>query len=312
MKTIFRWVLACTLLVASLSQPVRAEQMALVKGNRVNVRGQATLGSEVITQLSEGETVTVLEEIPVESPKKGSPARWSKIKLPANTPVWVFAPYIGQANKEVRVNLLNIRAGPGEQYSTLGELGRGTVVSDIRVVGNWMEIETPKEAHAFVASEFLVLQPKAEGQLAESTTDAPAPETTPAETTKPAGTETIETVEVVESADTPVQPVATEDAGVTNVLELAVVEEEIEEPAKPRIVTREGIVIVTLSIQAPTVYALQSAETRRTINYLHSENLGINLKNFGGRRVIVSGEELLDPRWTNTPLLEVESLRLVP
>jgi hypothetical protein len=79
-----------------------------------------------------------------------------------------------------------------------------------------------------------------------------------------------------------------------------------------RIVSREGRVIISRSIQAPTDYALESLDTRRTINYLHSEDLGVSLKVYAGRKVIVTGEELLDKRWSWTPIIEVESIRLVP
>jgi hypothetical protein len=76
-------------------------------------------------------------------------------------------------------------------------------------------------------------------------------------------------------------------------------------------VSREGVVIVSRSIQAPTDYALENMEARRTINYLHSEDPALKLKNFAGRRVIVTGEELLDRRWAHTPIIEVETIRLV-
>jgi hypothetical protein len=84
------------------------------------------------------------------------------------------------------------------------------------------------------------------------------------------------------------------------------------EPPPKRVVSREGTVILSRSIQAPTDYALESRETRRMINYLHSEQLGLKLKNYAGRKVIVTGEELVDQRWANTPILEVETIHLVP
>ena len=131
------------------------EEVATVKGDRVNVRGQAKLNSEVVTQLKRGEAVTVLEEIEVKKPKKGDPPKWAKILLPANTPVWVYAPYIELTNKTVNIRRLNVRAGPGENYSILGRLDRGTPVKEIRVVENWMEIEAPATACAFVAADLL-------------------------------------------------------------------------------------------------------------------------------------------------------------
>jgi hypothetical protein len=90
------------------------------------------------------------------------------------------------------------------------------------------------------------------------------------------------------------------------------VEAEATEVPPRRVVSREGRVIISRSIQAPTDYALESLDTRRTINYLHSEDLGVNLKVYAGRKVIVTGEELIDKRWTRTPIVEVESIRLVP
>src|SRR2546427_3675926 len=123
-----RLALATWLVTGLMMMAVRAAETATVKRNRVNVRGQATQNSEVITQLKKGETVVVLEEISPGKPKKGEPARWARIQLPMNTPVWVFAPYIEMANKTVNIKRLNIRAGPGEKYSVLGRIDRGTAI----------------------------------------------------------------------------------------------------------------------------------------------------------------------------------------
>ena len=77
-------------------------------------------------------------------------------------------------------------------------------------------------------------------------------------------------------------------------------------------ISREGLVIVSRSIQAPTDYAIESLDTHKTINYLHTEEETIKLKHFAGRKVIITGEELLDERWRNTPIIEVETIRLAP
>jgi hypothetical protein len=82
-------------------------------------------------------------------------------------------------------------------------------------------------------------------------------------------------------------------------------------PPPKRVVSREGTVIVSRSIQAPTAFALENRESRRTVNYLHSESDDINLKKFAGKKVVVSGEELIDQRWINTPIIEVESIQVV-
>ncbi len=80
-----------------------------------------------------------------------------------------------------------------------------------------------------------------------------------------------------------------------------------------RVVRREGLVRSTVSIQAPTYYELLNPENRKTINYLHTDNLhDIDLKDYRGRRIVVTGEEAIDPRWPKTPVIEVEKLELIP
>ncbi|MBM3876828.1 MAG: hypothetical protein FJ386_08940 [Verrucomicrobia bacterium] len=146
-----------------------AEQTATVKDNRVNIRGQATLNSEVITQLKKGETVTVLEQIPVKAPKAGEPRAWLRIALPANTPVWVFNSFI--SNNAVHVPKLNVRAGPGENYSIVARMEKGAPVKPLRTSGAWMEIEPPPGASAFVAAE-TVIRKSGEGEATASSTSS--------------------------------------------------------------------------------------------------------------------------------------------
>jgi len=122
MKKMNRWVWAVCLAAGLWAMSAGAEEAAVVKKNRVNVRAQATPNSEVITQLKKGETVIVLEEIAARKPKRGEPAKWAKIQLPPNTPVWVYAPYIETTNNTVNIKRLNLRAGPGERFSIIGRI----------------------------------------------------------------------------------------------------------------------------------------------------------------------------------------------
>jgi hypothetical protein len=311
MKTSVRWLCAVSFLAGALATVMAAERTAVVTGDRVNVRGQPSLIGEVITQLRVGEHVVVLEEIPVASPKPGEPARWMRIRLPENTPVWVFAPYIDADEGTSKVNRLNLRAGPGENYSVLGRIERGTRVKEIRVENNWMEIEAPEHTHAFVAADFLRIlpptSPVADPDLATTTPPTVlAPEADPAEEGEPPTPVAVDEDPLI--AQAPDTAPEFEPALISPPTEEEV---ELQEPPR-RVVAREGRVIYSRSIQAPTQYALESLQTRRTINYIHSEDLGVNLKLYAGRKVIVTGEELIDRRWTNTPIIEVESIRLVP
>jgi hypothetical protein len=311
MKKKQRWVWAVCLAVGLLAISAPAEEAAVVKGDRVRVRGQATLKSEVITLLKKGETVTVLEEIAARNPKRGEPAKWARIQLPPNTPVWVYAPYIETTNNTVNIKRLNLRAGPGERFSIIGRIERGAAVNQIRTADNWMEIEAPTNAYAFVAAEM----------LEKSAAPAPAPTQLAANTTKAAPAEPPPTVENVKPETAPVAatepvpaptqaaPPATQPPGLAP---QPATTTTVEATTLKRVVSREGTVVVSRSIQAPTSYALENRESRRTVNYLHSESEDINLKRFAGKKVVVTGEELIDQRWVNTPIIEVESIRLLP
>jgi hypothetical protein len=79
-----------------------------------------------------------------------------------------------------------------------------------------------------------------------------------------------------------------------------------------KIVSREGILKGSVSIQAPTYYELRSLDTGKTIDYVFSPSTNLLLKEFKGKRIIVTGEELLDERWQNTPVLVVDALQTVP
>ncbi|MBI3191723.1 MAG: hypothetical protein HYZ36_03580, partial [Pedosphaera parvula] len=80
------------------------------------------------------------------------------------------------------------------------------------------------------------------------------------------------------------------------------------EPPPRRIVYREGMVKRAWSIQAPTGFVLADAQTGKTINYLYTEDSGLQLKYYLGQKILISGEEKLDPRWPATPLITVKTL----
>jgi len=319
-------VLLALLLAGILPASAATESTAVVHGERVNVRGTPSLVGEVITQLKGGETVTVLEEITVAKPKTGEPNKWLRIQMPANTPVWVNTGFVDRTNKTVLPRKLNVRAGPGENYSVVGVLERGDTVKEIRVVDNWTEIETPAKAYGFVAAEYIALPDAAAAAVAvaavpPSSSPATVKPTTPAQTPPPIEppmpAPIVQTVKTepppakateMPAAPVPAAPPMPPPMPPVIVLPPAAV------PATPakRIVSRQGIVRTTTSIQAPTYYELVNAETRKTVNYLHAASPNVLIKTFRGQPVVVSGEEVIDDRWPNIPVLEVDSIHLNP
>jgi hypothetical protein len=211
MKIFVRILTAACL--AAVSSAARAEELpATVKGDRVNVRGRATLDSEAITQLRTGETVIVIEQITLPKPGPGEPTNWARILLPANTPVWVSTLFLDPETKTVKGTKLNVRAGPGERFSVVGQLAKGDKVREIRTLEDWMEIEPPPGTYAFVAADLLDLKaPLKTPELAAKKDDkpavpAPTPEPVKVEPPKPPEPAPITKVETVPSE--PVPPVA--------------------------------------------------------------------------------------------------------
>ncbi len=390
-----------------------AADEAVVKAARINVRGQPTTGSEIVTQLKQGEKITVLEEIVHPKPGKDEPAKWLRIALPSNTPVWVNTHFL--TNGAVAVPRLNIRSGPGENFSVIGRVPKGTAVKELRRNGDWLEIEAPENTFAYIAADLVIrnaagpapVPPGSTGNLAGK---SPAkgssksgdksgklmakagPKASPiaAPDTKP----TLDSVEVKPITAPPVallpgvaapKPVAVAPLPVvlapatTNPPIVAAVTEPKAEPvkvappaaltenvpppvdpfqstgrfkiepepqrgvgawfkglfsrkpaaektkpaavaAKPvvdegplpiRVVTREGVVARSWNIQTPSDWALQNAESGRVINYLWSASTNIPWATLKGRTIVVTGEEALDVRWPNTPVLKVETLKTV-
>ena len=273
---------------------------AVVNTRTANVRGQAAINSEVVTSLKRGEQVTVIEEVTLKKPKTDEPAKWAKIALPPSVGVWVHSDYIDANSKTTKPKQLNLRSGPGENYSVLGRVPKGTAVKEIEVKGHWVKIEAPADTHAFVAAHLLQPNITPPGEAIAATQPAKPLETAKVETTPPPADAAALTAPTATDAAAPITVPPTPAPAA---------EAESDEEIK-RIVTREGLVKNTVSIQAPTYFVLHSIDTGRPINYLFSTNIAI--KDFKGHRIIVTGEEMLDERWPNTPVIAVDKLEAVP
>lgn len=279
---------------------------ATVNARNVNVRGRSTILSEVLMQLNKGDTVMVIEQVANKWAKGDDMKQWAHITYPSNAPVWVFAAMV-DANKVVTASKLNLRGGPGENYSIVGRLTKGATVSEISTKGEWMQIQPTPGCSAFVAAMFL--------KQDATTLAAVEPVAPTVPTVPPASTNLITEMDpiVAAVADAAISNAAmaelnafAAEMGGTNAAPV-----EIEEPLPPRVVMREGIVNNATSIQAPTIYGLSGMDTGRTINYLHTTSTNVNLFRYVGRRVIVTGEESLDERWPNTPVLTLQRIQVV-
>jgi len=281
---------------------------ATITGDKVNVRGKASFVGEIIARLNKGDGVKVIEQVIREKPKADEPSQWAKITYPTNVHVWVHAAYIDATNKVVLPKRLNVRAGPGENYSIVGLIEKGTPVKEISVKGNWIEIEAPADAYAFVAARYLeqegpVATVPTVVSIAPPVTEEPPPVTTPVTEPPPVGAPDTNIVATT-MPDEPPGITPEPDA-------MDAPPPPPEEPPQPRVVSHEGLVKDTVSIQAPTRFVLVSPETGRPINYLYTSSTNLNLALYKGRHIIVTGEEGLDRRWRNTPVITIQKIQVL-
>ena len=289
---------------------------AKVKANLLNVRGGAGEHFPILGKLAAGATVQI-------SGRRNE--KWVELYAPANATVYVASQFVtrkpgNQGAVEVpfdgvvEIPSIPPTANPPVAPITLPVPAETIVTIPAEVFGqpNGTSTEgvpikrattppTPangtddKEAAATAKAE-LAKSKLAKVQPTPAIPPPPTPQ--PAETVKPSEPLTIpkpvEPTKVAE-ANPNLPPASTEKPG-TN-----------EPPI--RIVTREGYVRRTLEIQAPSGYVLEHVESGKKINYLLLDHPTLKLNWFIGQRVLVSGQEAIDVRHANTPVLKVKTLK---
>ena len=248
---------------------------AEVNASDLVVRGQAGLKGEPVTHLHKGDTVTVLEQINLGRHSSGEPAQWAKIAYPKSANIWVDSKYINGG--VVSTKKLNLRAGPGENYSVVGVVEQGASVTQVETKGNWMKIEPPADAFAFVAARYLT-QEVAPTQVAVAPQEAP-----------PAQTQVPEQTMIVAAPQPPPQP----------------------EVPPVRIISHEGVVAPVGSLSAPSDYKLYDPDTKQDIDFLYPSVPGMDFKPLVDARIVVSGEEGVQPNWPNTPVMAVQNIQVL-
>jgi hypothetical protein len=332
-----RW-LTCLLLCGGLAgenfPAAHAQNEAVARADRVLVRSRPSLKGEVVTRLERGQRVLVFEEGLPPLLAGDTVTEWVRIELPAGARVWVAAEYVDPAGGVVLARLLNVRAGPSEDYAVLGRVARGAKLSVVGGTNGWLEVLAPPGLSGYVAAHLLEPSPPRPAPSPEPAApeptpppreaapagaappqESPAPKTPPAETppaTVPPGPAA--DPEVPPASETPRHPApATLPPPAPSPTTPPPVADAAAEPAAlppaRRVVQREGIVRATRSIQAPTWYELRGTDTGARLNYLLPADPGPDLRPFRGKRVRVTGEEFLDAGWA-TPLLRVEKILL--
>ena len=147
----------------STSQPSTSTTKATVTATSLNVRSGAGTSYSVITKLSKGTVVDVIE-----SASNG----WKKIKTSGGTTGWASGDYLttgsagnsstdnstSQTSYKATVNTdsLNMRKGAGTSYSVITKLSNGTVVDVLESASNgWKKIKTSNGTIGWVSGSYL-------------------------------------------------------------------------------------------------------------------------------------------------------------
>lgn len=309
--------------VAKVSEPytVIVPGPATVSAENVNYRGQAGFEGESLGQLKKGDTVNVISVITLAKHDADEPSHWAKISLPAGKKVWVSKMYV--TDKKVAVKKLNLRAGPGENYSVLGVIEKATTLDAVSEKGDWIQINAPSHAYAYVSARFL--KQGAGVEVARSSGSTPftpgpgpvvgGPMNPPteipagAQTPLPAPTTVSEPPKIsTPPTETPAANPSPTPIKLANLPPPPVETAEVETNAPPRIVTHEGWVRDSVSIVAPTYYELYDPSTGKAINYLHSTTPLLSVASYNGKHIAVTGEEALDAQWKDTPVLTIQKI----
>jgi SH3-like domain-containing protein len=328
------------LLAASAQDFPRA---ATVKADRSNVRAKPSYNGEVLATLRRGESLTVLAEVTGATNEPGGGRGWLKIRMPDQVPVWVYGPLVEANPRRVKGEVLKFRAGPGRNYSELGELKKGDVVNEIRSFDGWLQIEPPEGAVAYIATSLVsfgptkapvaagavpppplsvappapaAAQPVAPPPVEAKAPPIPTPNTSAAASATEVPPPQPAVVPLPAAVESPVTPATNLPVNAPSGPVAAPAEKD--QRIEAREVVRQGIVRRSDNIQSPGYFELRSVhqpaswfrKSEGLLDYLIVEDPEIRLESFEGQRVFINGEEWRDERW-RTPVLKVKRIRPV-
>jgi len=274
------------ILAAAAVRAPAADVSATIAGDRVNLRARPTLQAEVVGQANEGDRIVV----------RSFSNDWAEVAPPAGIEFCVHRDFVKDGR--VQVSKLQVRAGPGINYSKVGMMVKGDAVKVIGEFGEWLKIAPPPGCSLWITRSMVKLpEPKAVASVkpavvASATTTVVAavaprpaagvpsvPSAVPPPVVRPAVPAPVAPPPAVASA-VPAAPAAyTPDD-----LRLAPVDNQ------GAVVMREGRVRTTvLVLGRPSRYHLVDEAGGETVCYLRGNDA--QLRNFVDRRLRIRGRQ---------------------
>lgn len=115
----------------------------LVMGDRVNLRLKPDYTGLVLAQANFHDRLQVVE----------IQKEWVRVKPLTNIACWVHGDYLHDLI--VKPKTLRVRSGPSTDFDILGELTRGTKVTQIATNGSWVRIPTLEEIPLFISRDYV-------------------------------------------------------------------------------------------------------------------------------------------------------------
>lgn len=265
-RTRFLRLSAATAFAALMVAANASAEKATVQKDRANVRTRPSTTSEVVAQLSKGDTVDVLEHKSVTG--KDKPMEWLRIPLPATAKCFVSAKLISDG--AAKSDAVNVRSGPGTHYHEIGKLAKGDRVEVVKTMGVWLEIKPTPHCTGWIAADLVII---------ESGVAAPVPPLPPV---------TSEKNEVV----TPPIALPGTPAPAAPAVQVQVVNTDPD--VLVTYVVKDGILRPTKDANAPATHELMTPSMNRLDHRICYVDAGqTNLNRFVGKQVRVSGNQ----RW---------------
>lgn len=138
-------------LASAIVKVEAAEQfpfLAVITDDKVNIRAGQAVSFEAMGQADKGSDIVVV----------GKEFGWYKVKLPVTLTCFISGKYVrthpGDIG-EILGSKVNVRARPGENFTVLGKLPRGTLVRIRNKSSEWYEIEPLEGIYGWVSEGFV-------------------------------------------------------------------------------------------------------------------------------------------------------------
>jgi len=119
----------------------------MVTQDNINVRAGANVNFEPLCKLIKNEKVAVV----------GKSYNWYKIILPKDATSFINEKYVSIEDSSglITANRVNIRAKPGEIFSIIGQINKGSKVKILKKSGEWYAIEPTEACFGWVHEKFI-------------------------------------------------------------------------------------------------------------------------------------------------------------